>query len=444
MGTKAQGMERIEPMDDSPPSRASAEPFRRYRWYVLALLTLVYTIHYVDRSVINAVLEPIRREFALSDTQLGLLAGPAYAVAFAISGIPLGLLIDRVHRVRLLATLLTLWSGLTLLSGFAGNYTTLLLARMTVGAAEAGGSPTALSILSDYFPPRRRATATGIFFVSITLGIFGGYLASGIIASAHGWRAAFLVAGLPGLILALLLLATVREPARGRLDAHGDAAGPRPPLRAVLAVLLDSPALRWTLLGIIVAATVTAGLNAFLISLLVRRHGLGLPDAALVVSISVGLFGGAGSVLWGLVADRLSRTAPNAPSALMAVTMAAAAAFGLLGVLAHGLPLAIVGVAGSSFCISSFMGSGYGLLLNLSPPTMRGACAAVAQVSINLIGAGLGPLAVGALSSALAPRFGGDGLSPALAIVVSTTLVGAACHWVAGRNLRPSTTGALA
>lgn len=412
------------------------EPDRHYRWYVLAVLMLVYTMHYVDRSVINAILEPIRTEFHLSDAQLGLLAGPAYAIAFAVAGLPLGLLIDRRNRTRLLALLLTIWSGLTLASGRAGGFLSLLVARMAVGAAEAGGSPTAMSILSDYFPPHRRATATGIFFLSVTSGILFGYMVSGLVAYHHGWRAAFFIAGAPGVALALLLILTVREPPRGRFDPPQATQSVRPDLRSILQELAGNVPLRWTLLGIIIAATVTSGFNAFVISLLVRRYEMGLGEAASVVALCIGLGGGGGSVLWSLLSDRLGRRGRHYPPLLIAWTSVAAAVIGIIGVLSPVKIVTIIGIAGYGTLVASFLGSGYGLLLNLAPPTIRGSCTAVSQVIINLVGAGFGPVVVGGLSTMLAPPFGGDGLTPALTLVLALSCGAALCHVAVSRALK--------
>lgn len=417
-------------------NREGVEPDRRYRWYVLVVLMLIYTMHYVDRSVINAILEPIRTEFQLSDAQLGLLAGPAYAVAFALAGLPLGLLIDRRNRTRLLALLLTIWSGLTLASGFASGFLSLLMARMAVGAAEAGGSPTAMSILSDYFPPHRRATATGIFFLSVTSGILFGYMVSGLVAAQYGWRAAFFIAGAPGLALALLLYLTVREPPRGRFDPPPVTPSVKPDLRSILRELARNVPLRWTLVGIIIAATVTSGFNAFVISLLMRRYGMGLGEAASVVALCIGLGGGGGSVLWSLLSDRLGRRGKHYPPLLIAWTSAAAAIIGMIGILSPVKIVTIIGIAGFGTLIASFLGSGYGLLLNLSPPAIRGSCTAVSQVIINLVGAGFGPVVVGGLSTLLAPPFGGDGLTPALTLVLALSFGASLCHLAVSRALK--------
>ena len=189
----------------------------RQAYWTLALLTLVYLVHSIDRQVISVVLEPIRHEFHASDKMLGLIA-LAYSVLFALACLPAGWLIDRTNRVRLLSGLLAGWSGLTALCGFTASFAMLLLARAGVGAAEAGASPTIMSLISDYFEPRRRALAIGICYTSTAFGVSASFLIGSIVAAAHGWRAAFWVAGAPGLILAASILATLREPTRGAMD----------------------------------------------------------------------------------------------------------------------------------------------------------------------------------------------------------------------------------
>lgn len=177
-----------------------------HSWYTLGLLTLIYLCHAVDRSVISIVLEPLKQEFGISDSQVGILTGLAYATLYALAGIPIGYLIDRRNRRNLLAVLVAVWSACTVACGFAQNYWHLLTARLTVGAAEAGGAPTALSIISDLFPPDRRSTAISIFWVSTALGTAVSFAIGGLVAAEYGWRAAFFVAGLPGLLLVILLL----------------------------------------------------------------------------------------------------------------------------------------------------------------------------------------------------------------------------------------------
>ena len=184
------------------------------RWYILLILTLVYSLNHVDRQIMVILSEPIKQEFGLSDTQIGLLTGIVFAFFYAVLGIPFAAWADRGNRRNIVALSLSIWSGMTALSGFAGSFWQLAIARMGVGIGEAGGTPPATAMIADVFPPKRRALALGIYTTGISLGILIGFILGGAIAAKYGWRMAFFVAGVPGLVLALLLMFTVAEPRR--------------------------------------------------------------------------------------------------------------------------------------------------------------------------------------------------------------------------------------
>ncbi|WP_157889086.1 MFS transporter [Herminiimonas arsenitoxidans] len=213
---------KIQVTEDAVPAKS---------WYALSILTMIYSCHFLDRTMISIIVEPVRAEFHLHDSQIGLLTGLAYGATFAIAGIPIGLLIDRVNRIKLLAILVTIWSGMTILSGIANSYIHLLLARMGVGASEAGGSPASLSLISDLFPPSKRSTAVGYFFLSNAIGATLSIIIGGFVTAQYGWRTAMLLAGIPGIILAAVLILTVRNPKRGcyRHQWHSTGSGCLPP-----------------------------------------------------------------------------------------------------------------------------------------------------------------------------------------------------------------------
>jgi MFS family permease len=189
-----------------------------YKRVVLVMLTIVYAFNFIDRQILVILQEPIKADMALSDAQLGLLSGFTFAVIYVTAGIPIAFWADRSNRRNIVALALAVWSGMTALSGLVQNYGQLLLARVGVGLGEAGGSPPAHSMISDYFPPRQRATALSFYSSGIYVGILLGYAFGGVLAEAFGWRAAFLVVGLPGVLFAVILLLVVREPVRGRWD----------------------------------------------------------------------------------------------------------------------------------------------------------------------------------------------------------------------------------
>jgi predicted MFS family arabinose efflux permease len=216
---------------DSGAVRASAPPpdtpLKGARW-TLTLLTVIATVQFFDRALMVVILEPIKREFALADAQLGLLAGLSYAAAFALAGIPLGWLADRTNRRNLLAGLLAVWSAMVALAGSAGQFATLIAARIGIGAMDAGGQPCSVSMIADLYVPQRRATAVAVFYVGVPLGMAAGFMAGGLLAAHYGWRTALFVAAVPGIVLAALLLALVREPVRGASEGSSRAQLPPP------------------------------------------------------------------------------------------------------------------------------------------------------------------------------------------------------------------------
>jgi predicted MFS family arabinose efflux permease len=407
----------------------------RQAYWTLALLTLVYLVHSIDRQVISVVLEPIRHEFHASDKMLGLIA-LAYSVLFALACLPAGWLIDRTNRVRLLSGLLAGWSGLTALCGFTGSFAMLLLARAGVGAAEAGASPTIMSLISDYFEPRRRALAIGICYTSTAFGVSASFLIGSIVAAAHGWRAAFWVAGVPGLILAASILATLREPKRGATDMGTAATVADAPslLTALIYIRRDRPLLHVTV-AITVSAFVFASLWIWCSSILIRFHHFTLPEAGRVVALG-GLFQAIGCWLGGVLAAQAGKeSAANfglvaAGSALLTVP------FGVGFALSPTSLGAVVGICGMSLFNGGWQGPGFGLAVTIAPPRIRGVVMAFIQLFVNLVGVGVGPFLTGALS---------DGLGGALQVAVALTFslnLWAALHYVlATRAVRSAPAG---
>ena len=229
------------------------------RYYVLAILTLVYAFNHIDRQVLVILLEPIRKDLGLQDWHLGLLSGLGFAAVYSTVGIPVAIWADRGVRRDIVALSLGVWSFMTVLSGFAQTYWHLLLARMGVGLGEAGGTPPATSMIADLYPPSQRATALGVYTLGIGLGILAGFPLGGYVYELHGWRAAFFVAGAPGLVLALIVWLTVREPQRGQSEARVDTA--RPTIGQTFTFMLSQPAFLWLLAGCML---ICVSANAFL------------------------------------------------------------------------------------------------------------------------------------------------------------------------------------
>lgn len=410
-------------------SPAAAGP--AYRWYCLTVLTLVYSCHFLDRAVVQIVIEPVRAEFQLTDSQLGLLTGLGFAVMFALASVPIGLLVDRVNRRNLLAGVVFVWSGATAICGFAQSYATLLLARMGVGAAEAGGAPTSMSIIADIFPPQRRATAIGFFYMNTVLGALAVALIGRHVAEAYGWRAAFFVAGVPGIVLAILLLLTVKEPQRGGADAG--AAVTRVSVGTALRTIARQPTLVALLIAVPLASAAVSALATWLSPYFMRVHHMTLSQAADVLAIATGPFAAAGSLLGGALSDRVGRTNParrfDVCAAAMLVAIPVAAGMTLAVDRSFAIGCSVFAVA----LVFAVIPIGFGSMLVLTSAGMRGTTASVMQLFSNLVGFGVGPFAVGWLSDL---RGGPDSLRFAiLTVTVFCCVASALAFWRARSSL---------
>lgn len=380
-----------------------------YRWYVLAVLVLVYMMHHLDRVVFSLLQEPIKEEFNLSDAQLALVSGTAFAVAFGIAGLPLGYLADRTRRVRLLSLIVATWSGLTALASFATHFVHLLALRVFIGAAESGSTPTNLAIISDYFKDKR-SIAIGFYMMGSQLGTLVGFALTGFVAVNYGWRAALLAAGIPGAFLIILLLATVREPQRQTEERSGSFFEG---LRQI-----GANATLVHLIGATTIANVVApGISIWLPSLLMRAGGQDIGWTGLAIALTTAPIGMIGTLLAGAVSEKIGAANPARMTQIMA----------FLAFLY--IPSILIAVSGepwimlAGFCAHLFFHMfvstpGYALCLNISPPNLRGSTTAILQVLSNLIGFGVGPLVGGVLSDMLKPQFGDDSLRYALGIYV--------------------------
>jgi MFS family permease len=394
----------------------------RMRWYALGLLAFAYTCQSIDRQVIAVVIEPIKREFKVDDLAMGFLGGLAYTATFALACIPAGWLIDRMKRRVFLAGLLSIWSALTVLCGFAGGYLSLLVLRMGVGASEAGAQPACISLISDFFGPRQRSSVIGYFYLSTAIGISLSFFVGGMIAAHFGWRAAFFIAGLPGILIAVVIATTLREPRRGNFETEPTA---NATLRQVIAHVRATPAIIHLTLGMTLTSLTVTAMWLWMTSLLIRVHGLGLSHADTVVALAAST-SAFGSVVAGRIADKISQKSTSRLLFVPIATSLLCVPFGIGLAYAPGLPLAYLCLAGTAFALGGFLGPCYSMAMVLAPTNMRGVIAAVLQMSINLLGAGLGPMFLGALSD----MFGGShSLQPALALTMVFNLW-AALHFL--------------
>jgi len=387
---------------------------RRRAYYVLGILLIVYTLNFIDRVIIGILAPPIKAELGLSDTQLGLLGGTAFALFYTGLGIPIAWLADRYNRVWIVTAALTIWSGFTAACGLAQNFTQLFLARLGVGVGEAGGVAPAYSIVADYFPPQQRARALGVFSFGIPLGSALGLMLGGVIASQVNWRWAFVAVGLAGVVLAPLLLATVREPVRGNLDP-GAATNRAPlPMKQVLAVLARKKSFWGLALGAATSSMMGYGLAFWMPSLFIRSFGLTLVEVSWMYGSVVLVCGIAGIWFGAWMADRYGRRSRGAYALVPAFTLLACVPFMVGGALA---PTFVVALA--LFCIPealrlAWLGPVLAAIQQLVLPQMRATASAAFLFINNLIGLGLGSLLLGRLSDALRATYGDESLRYAI------------------------------
>ena len=417
-------------MHEPPAERL---PSRAYANFVLGVLVAVYVVNYVDRQLISILIEPIKAEFGASDKQMGLLTGFAFAIFYTVAGVPVARLADLWVRRSVIAIGLALWSGMTALTGFSRSFVELALVRIGVGIGEAGGTPPSHALISDYFPPERRATALGIFSLGVPLGTMLGYSLGGWLGEHFGWRAAFLWMGLPGIALAVLVRLTVREPRHGQYDPPRPASAPAT-TGAVLRHLFALSTFRWIVPGVCLASFSGYGFAIWKPVFLMRVHDFSIAEAGLWIGLLSGATGFLSTLVGGVAADWLARRDPAWALRLCAFSILAALPF-QLAFLFYPNPM----VALALFIPGGLVGGmwpppSYAATQNLVPPHMRALASAILLFFLNLIGLGAGPFAVGWLSDALAPRFGAESVRWALAIPLALNLVGAFAYWRASKS----------
>lgn len=370
---------------------------RNNRYYVLALLTLVYTFNHIDRQILTILLEPIRMEFDLSDTQLGVLTGIAFALFYATLGIPVAMWADRGNRRNILALSLTIWSGMTALSGFASNFTQLLLARIGVGIGEAGGTPPATSIIADLFPPEQRATALGVYTTGISFGILAGFLIGGFVYEAYGWRTAFFVAGIPGLLLAIIVRFTLNEPSRG-MSEQREATEEAPSIKEILSFLKKQKSAQHLLIGGALICIVANGWLAMIAPYLIRNFDISVKEAGIALAILIGVFGGGGSIFFGLICDRLSRKSLTWRPRMIMIATAISIPFQVAFLFSDNIWTAYAFYVVPSTLGLLYASLSYTAMIELFALRMRAFAAALMLFCLTLIGIGGGPVIVGVLS----------------------------------------------
>jgi MFS family permease len=399
-----------------------------YLRYALGLLCVVYVVNFVDRQVLAILLQSIKEDLGLTDLQLGLLSGTAFGLFYATLGIPIARLADRFSRKGVISICVAIWSGMTALCGTASGFGMLLLYRVGVGVGEAGGSPPAHSMISDYFPPEKRATALGIFSLGIPLGILVGFLAGGWLDQTLGWRQAFIVVGLPGVLVAALAALTLREPPRGHSEGLTNDADNAPTAAEVIRYLWRLRSFRHVSLGSALYAFVGYSVTNWAPSFLARSHDMEGGAIGTSLALIIGIGGGAGIYLGGVLADRLSVGDPRGRVRVPAVAQILSVPFSIVVYTATSTPLALAAFTVPAFLGLMYQGPAFAVVQSLATPKMRATAAAVLLFVINIIGLAVGPALTGALSDALEPRFGTESLRYAL-LIVSMVLAWSAFHF---------------
>lgn len=410
------------------------------RAYCLAVLTAIAAFNQLDRQLMSILLEPVRHEFGLSDVQLGLLSGLAFAALYTTLSIPAAVWVVRHSRRDLIVAAAAVWGTMTALSGAAQSFAQLFLARLGVGVGEAGGIPPSHAMISDLYPPGERATAMAIWTAGNNIGIFLAFLAflaGGLVAQHYGWRAAFVIAGVATVIFAVLVRVTVREPARAP-----EPATPRAKGRAAqtLRIMWGDAALRQLCIGAVITATVGFGALAWIPSYLARSHGLTPASAGIYLAIAVGLGGALGSWAGGYWSDALRRHDIRWSLWLVAAVFIGSKPFAVAFYLLDDTALALALFAIPAALGAVFMGPSVATLHDRVPTTLRPVASAMLLVLVNFIGLGLGPLAVGAMSQYVFAAAGTDSLRYALIVMQIAGVWGGLHYWLAGRHLRDART----
>ncbi len=408
---------------------------------MLFALLLVYILNFLDRQIVNILAEPIKGELGLSDTQLGLLAGPAFAVFYAVLGIPIARYADnaKTNRVWLISICLAVWSGMTAICGFAQNFAQLALARIGVGVGEAGCTPAAHSLIADSVPPEKRSSAIAFFGLGIPIGGLLGLIIGGVVNDQYGWRIALMLVGTPGLLLAFVLPLLIRDPRRCADSAHFNTADS--PVKAKLSIkdavreVFASKAYLYVFIAASFTAFLSYGKGLWTISFFIRSHGLSTTEAGLAMAVALGISGIIGTWLGGKMADVFGKRDKRHILTLPAIGMAIAAPILFAGYWAEDWRIAVALLILPTILNSAYYGPAYGCVQGLVRPEARAIAASLVVFGQNLIGLGMGPLLFGVLSDWLQPMAGDESVRWVLYGAAWLGLIPAFFFWRASLRL---------
>jgi predicted MFS family arabinose efflux permease len=407
---------------------------RGYAAYVLGVLFLVYVFNFVDRQVLSILVGPIKRDLGVSDTWMGVLGGLAFALFYTLAGIPIARWADTGSRRTVITFSLTLWSAMTALSGLAQGFASLAAARIGVGIGEAGGTPPSHSLLSDYFPPRRRATALALYANGIYVGSGLGFIAGGAIVSHFDWRTAFWVVGLAGLPLAVLVRATVRELPRGASEGPGGVGEP-PGFTQTFRALFAQRAFLWLVIGACFQAISGYAILFWAAEFFARVHELERARIGLWLGLAVMLGGCSGVSIGGWLADRLAARDPAWSMRLPAIVSLAGLPFAAGFVLLGDPRLALASFVPFYTISNMYVGPLWSTAQGVARPDTRAMASAILLFLLNLVGLGLGPVLIGVVNDQLAALQGNQAIRTSLLFVALAGGLAAPFFWLSSRHL---------
>lgn len=395
----------ITPEETNAPDQTTGFGTKRYRTYVLSALTLIYVMNFVDRGLLAVVGPDLVPELGISDTQFGLLTGFGFALLYTVVGIPLARYADAAHRVWIMTVCVALWSLMTVACGLAteitigsvtiGAFWVLLMCRVGVGIGEAGCTPPANSLIADYFAPRDRAQALGVYAMGVTLGGMFANLIGGWVTDAFDWRTAFFVVGLPGLLIALVFKLTVKEPPRGFTDPKGTQSSEPVSLQEAIGELMTKPAFWLMTAGATIAAFCGYGISSFQSIFLVRTHGITTGEAAIWINTPVALSAAIGTFVTGWLATQLYEKYPGAIAWMPALGLALSVPFYVFAFTTESLLFAAIGLTIGGFVKYGYIAAQYTIGQGVVSMRVRAMATAVLLFIANLIGYGFGPLFIG-------------------------------------------------
>ncbi|MBL8645050.1 MAG: MFS transporter [Rhodospirillaceae bacterium] len=402
-----------------------------YRRYLLGLMLVCLIVNFIDRQLPAILLPEIKKDLQLSDTELGFITGLAFAIFYSTVGIFVGRIGDTFSRRNVLATCIALWSLATAASGAANNFVQMAAARFAVGFGEAGLTPIAHSLISDLYPPGKRATAMGIYTAGVPLGLLIAFLAGGWITEAFGWRMAFFALGLPGVLLALVVFLTVKETPRGGIDQLVDTGKP-PPFWQVFKTLIAIPSFRHCCLGTSFTGMVYTCIQTWGPSYLSRSFEMSIGEIGAWLAPTTGFGGMLGTMIGGALADKLSLKNPRWMGWVPGIATAVGTLFGALAFFTYSWWLAIILIAIPLILLPVHLPVYGTILQGLASVRMRSSFPAISLFIAGMIGLGLGPQLVGVASDLVRPFAGEESLRYALAIIVPVFGVWAALHFYWG------------